>query len=239
MIRNCNDAVLRAKGLDDKYIILYQVWKELTEPKTLDSYQYRVMNTLSGILELSLVINQRLNSFTTTNHNVDDCKLELRKIISQDHILKLHYPVIWQRLNAHLGEKTESASQQRALRYQLEDCFSEIKKDYFRYLLEDLQDDIDNRVNEQIIKKAGQLISCCVTLGWSTQALNGLINKLLNSKNDATRWGIFKNSILSALSHSYTIYIPIKINPKPIAHFSKNALKENFHNQLADMGGNH
>lgn len=188
MIKNCNDLRLIEKGIDDKYILLYQVWKELTEPKTLDSYQYHIINTLSGMIELTSVINQRISSFTNSNHNIDDCKLELKRIISCDSTLKKHYPVIWQRLLTHLSEKTETPSQQRALRYQLDYCYSEISGQYFKNLVKDLQEDIDNGNNEQVIVKAGQLISCCVTLGWSTKALNILIDSLIESKNDSTKW---------------------------------------------------
>lgn len=236
MIKNCNDNNLRVKNIDDKYFLLFQVWKELTEPKTLDTYQYRLMNTISGIQELTLVIDQRINLYNSTNHNVDDCKMELRNIIQHDMTLKKHYPTIWQRLVAHLSEKSETPSQQKALRHQLDYCYSELSDHYFEYLLVDLYDDIINLDEKSVIRRTNQLISCLVTMGWSTQGLSGVVNDLYDSSNDSTKWNIFKSHLLSNQQHSFNVYIPIKVSPKPVAHCTKDYLKEKFYLQLEDMG---
>lgn len=238
MIKNCNDQNLKIKNIGEKYFLLFQVWKELTETKTYDSYQYRIMNTLSGINELALVINQRLNLFANTNHNIDECKLELRKIISNDITLKKHYPGIWMRLVAHLSEKTDSPSQQRALKYQLDYCYNEIIGSYFEYMVVDLEEAINNSDNVAIVTVAGQLISCCVTKGWSTQSLNRIINDLYESAIDSSKWEMFKQNILNNQNHNYEIYIPIGISPKITTNISKTALRENFHNELRGLGIN-
>lgn len=76
MKSNTNDRELIGKNIDDKYILLYQVWKELTDFRTLDSYQYRIMNTLSAMNELADVLNSRLSRMHNSNHNIDECKAE-------------------------------------------------------------------------------------------------------------------------------------------------------------------
>lgn len=70
------------------FIFFFQVWKELTERKTLDSYQYRVMNSLDVLKELNNVISGTLNGMYTTNHNIDDCKAEAQEIIGTDSVIK-------------------------------------------------------------------------------------------------------------------------------------------------------
>lgn len=236
MLKYCNNDILNSKNIDRKYMLLYQVWKELTEQKTLDTYQYRIMNTLSGMRELNLVIEQRLNNLSTSNHNINDCKQELSQIIRTDDTLEKHYPTIRQRLLAHLGEKTDTPSQQRALHHQLMYCYNEIHEHYFEKLFEDLENDILEDNSEKIIIKAGRLISNCVTIGWSTQTLHRIINDLNESATDTNRWDIFKNHLLKRKNYSYTIYIPIKSKPKPIGPFSKNQLRDRFHQELKDMG---
>lgn len=52
MIKYCNNLDLEKKNIDSRYYLFYQVWKEFTEVKTLDSYQYRLMNVISAINEL-------------------------------------------------------------------------------------------------------------------------------------------------------------------------------------------
>ena len=44
MLKECNDAVLINDGLDPQLVLFYQVWRELTETKTFDTYQYKSIN---------------------------------------------------------------------------------------------------------------------------------------------------------------------------------------------------
>lgn len=67
MLKGHNNQELDNKGIDSKYYLLFQVWKELTERKTLDSYQYRIMNSLEALRELSSVIGYKLNRYNNTN----------------------------------------------------------------------------------------------------------------------------------------------------------------------------
>ena len=182
------------------------------------------------------MVDQRIKLYTSTNHNVDDCKMELRNIIRHDMTLKKHYPIIWQRLISHLSEKSETTAQQKALRHQLDYCYSELMDHYFEYVLEDLCDDIIKPDEKSVIRRTNQLISCLVTMGWSTQALSGVVNDLYDSRNNSEKWNIFKAHLLSNQQHSFNVYIPIKVSPKPVAHYAKPLLKEKFHRQLEDMG---
>ena len=44
MLKECNDAKLIAAGLNPKFVLFYQSWRELTETKTFDTYQYKSIN---------------------------------------------------------------------------------------------------------------------------------------------------------------------------------------------------
>ena len=87
MTKNCNDLDLTGNGVDSKFILFYQLWKELTDKRTLDSYQFRIMNTLSVLKELKKVIEQRLKRYHNSNHNIDECKKEAQAIIKDDLVL--------------------------------------------------------------------------------------------------------------------------------------------------------
>ena len=50
MLKECNNQDLDRNEISGKYYLFFQVWKELTERKTLDSYQYRIMNSLEALI---------------------------------------------------------------------------------------------------------------------------------------------------------------------------------------------
>lgn len=49
MIKNHNNADLEVNDVAPEYYLMYQLWKELTAKKTLDTYQFRLMNTISSL----------------------------------------------------------------------------------------------------------------------------------------------------------------------------------------------
>ena len=71
MIKTCNNADLENREIAEQYYLLYQVWKELTEARTLDSYQYKVMNTLSALRELNTVVEQYLKHYHNSLENIN------------------------------------------------------------------------------------------------------------------------------------------------------------------------
>lgn len=211
MIKHCNNLELKKKNIDPAYYLFYQVWKEFTEVKTLDSYQYRLMNVISSVYELKNVIENKLKNYYTTDHNIDVCKMETANIIGKDTILKKYYPVIWNRLMSHLQGKTDNESKQRALLYQLSYCINIIEKEYFKNLLEDLKTDISSENNEEIINKTNSIISICIYKGWSITALYNIIDVLYGSKNDILKWELLESKLLDSAEETYVVIIPLKI----------------------------
>lgn len=211
MKNNTNNDELLQKDIADKYLVLYQVWKELTDFRTLDSYQYRIMNSLSAIIELVEVLNNRLRRVHTSNHNIMECKAETLGIIKVDPVLKKHYFTYWNTLINHLSEKAETDAQQRALRYQLEYIYNQIAVGYLEKLISELEDSLDNGDVNRIIENANRVVSCCVTRGWSTTALYDFVDILIDSKSDNCKWEIFKGKILKDQPEEYHVLIPMKV----------------------------
>ena len=211
MKNNTNDDVLLQRGIDEKYLLLYQVWKELTDFRTLDSYQYRIMNSLSAISELVDVLNNRLRRVHTSNHNINECKAETMGIIKEDPVLKKHYFTYWNTLISHLAASAETDAQQRAMRYQLEYIYNEIAIGYFEKLVDELESSLNNGDIRGIIENANRVVSNCVTRGWSTTALYDFADILANSKNDSSKWYTFKEKILKKEPDEYHVLIPLKV----------------------------
>ena len=211
MKSNTNNLELAQRNIDSKYWVLYQVWKELTDFRTLDSYQYRVMNSLSAISELVNVLNNRLSGIDISKHNVDECKAETMGIIKEDLVLKKYYPVYWNILISHLSAKTETDAQQRALRHQLEYIYNQMAADYFEKLVDELEESLECGDIRSIIKNAGQVVSNCVTRGWSAAALYDFADILADSQVHNIKWDIFKEKVLKNLPDEYHVLIPLKV----------------------------
>ena len=165
MKNNTNNDKLLQRAIDEKYYVLYQVWKELTDFRTLDSYQYRIMNSLSAINELVDVLNNRLRRVHTSNHNINECKAETMGIIKDDPVLKKHYFTYWKTLINHLSSSAETDAQQRALRYQLEYIYNEIASEYLEKMVDELENSINAGDIRTIVENANRVVSVLHVVG--------------------------------------------------------------------------
>lgn len=236
MLKECNNHDLATKNIDEKYFLFYQVWKELTERKTLDSYQYRIMNSLDALRELNDVIGYKLNQYYNTNHNINECKAETKELIIKDGVIEKYYPCVWQQLVAHLSEKTETDAQQRALKYQIEYSYNILCQDYFKHLIDELGIAINDGNKAKIVELANMVISNCASRGWSTLALHGLSDILNESKLEQTKWEIFKNRLLTTTDENYYVYIPLKVKVKVTGAQPRGIAMDKVYNEIRDMG---
>lgn len=118
MIKYSNDDFLKRRfSIDDKNILFYQVWKELTNDKTIDTYQFHMMNTLSAIQELDSIIDQRLGGFINNDYSVNECREKLLRIAADDGVLKEFYPIIHNMLLDHLGKKLDTVEKYKSMKY--------------------------------------------------------------------------------------------------------------------------
>ena len=67
MLKRNNNADLIKLEIDEMYHLLYQTWKELTDRRTIGSYQYKIMNSISALRELYDVIGLTLDGTYSTN----------------------------------------------------------------------------------------------------------------------------------------------------------------------------
>ena len=236
MVKNCNNADLAENNVDSKYYLLYQLWKELTATKTLDTYQFRLMNTLSALNELEKVINQRLNRSHKDNHNIDDCKSETLEIIRDDLTLQEYYPVVRTRLLSHLSEKTDTDAQQRVLLHQLDYALKMLEPHYFENLIDSLKQSVENNDSFSVLTKTNQLVSCCSSMGWSNNALYSIIGTLSGSETDPSAWDKFKNKLCGAATEEYHILFPFKIRAINVPGQKKEAARERVLEEIKLMG---
>lgn len=236
MIKECNNHELDEKGIDSKYYLFYQVWKELTGKKTMDSYQYHIMNSLEALRELDMVIGQRLNRYHSTNHNIDECKAETIEIIGRDRVIRKYYPCIWSQLMTHLASTAETDAKQRALKYQIEYSYGILRDNYLQFLINELEEDLENSNKTNIINKTDMLISNCVSNGWSTLALANMVDILNDSKVDGTKWNTFKNRLLMSDEENYCVFIPVRINLKSTRSQTRQVALEKMYKEILEMG---
>jgi len=215
MLRGINNQDLTDAGLKETHILFYQVWKELTETKTFDSYQYKSINLLNGIRELIHNITSYLEGLSQTNHSIEALRQELLSIVNQDNVIAIEFPSLKNRLFQTLGKKYELNSQLKGLKYQLESYYLILKDRYDTGLIENLALAINNQ-STNLCGLTSQFISRCVDLGWSVRALSGKIDAL---KNEPAKSGDIKEflvKIINARKQAYDILLPfrLKVNPK-------------------------
>lgn len=235
MVKNCNNADLAENNVDPKYYLLFQLWKELTAKKTLDTYQFRLMNTLSSLKELMKVINQRLSRAHGSNHNIEECKGETLEIIRNDCVLQEQYPVVRTRLLSHLSEKTDTDAQQRVLLHQLDYALKLLEPHYFEKLVDSLKSSVDDNNSAAIMIKTNQLVSCCSSKGWSNEALYSVIGTLFGSKTDPAAWDNFKNKLCGVETEEYCILLPFKIRAINVPGQKKESAKERVLDEIKRM----
>ena len=212
MISNANDEKLILEGVSEDYIFFYQLWKELTYEKTMDSYQFRVMNILSVMDELSRVVQQRLGGLVKTSHNVQECRQEAIDIIRKDPVMKRRFSSIKGRMLSHLNTECESTAQLKALQYRLEIYYADLSETYMTNLIECIEEDIQTHDYKDLVLEINSLVSICVTTGWSSKALYGIADYL---KNETNPWQTFKDRLLNKDIDEYGVIIPLKVKLIP------------------------
>ena len=236
MVKNYNNDDLLNKNVAEKYYLFIQVWRELTERKTMDTYQYRIMNTLSIVRELSRLIEIRLSQIVTNNFNIDECRNEAKGIVQRDMVLSHFYPSIYRRLLGHLNARIEKESDLRMMHYQIKYCYRNIEKDYITHSVELLKDFIDKKEGLGVVKLANSLVSICVDMGWSVQVLADMTSKLNNSMdNPDEKWDDFSKAITDQRVDRYIVYIPIKIHSSLITGTNKTLIYDDISTYVSNV----
>lgn len=236
MLKNMNNDVLAEKSICENYYLFYQIWKELTDRRTLDSYQFRVMNSISILTELNNIILFQLEGAPKQNHHIKECCLEAQEIIQSDVIIKKHFRTHWNKLLNCLNKKIDSTASLRSLHYMIEYTYNALNPTYLPCLFSELEQAfIDNNYN-LIGRLTNAIVSYCVFIGWSHTALYSLIDLLEGSSKNPLKWSTFKESLLSPEDKTYKVYIPIKILPNPPAGTSRINFTKTVYSAITTAG---
>lgn len=207
MLRDKNNDKLQGRGIENQFFLFYQLWLELVNVKTLDTYQYKVLYSIKAMDELVEVIENRLNGFYLTNHNIKACREETLEIVKNDLILKKYYSHQYNVLLSCLGKSYEKSNEQKFLKHKILSLKNTMSKDYFAYLSNDLLDAIKNQEKYKIVCLTNILVSYCIDMGWSPKALN---DKVQIFKEDGTieeKWRWFIESLGKNQQSQYCILI--------------------------------
>ena len=177
MLAGFNDRQLtRFKGINDEYIFFVQRWAEILESKTLDMYQYNILNSCVACDELFDVVEKTMAGLFTSRQNVDDCKAEALCLVKDDFVLQKHNRPLQTTLLRILGSKIDSKSKAEApeeknsgfytslnrLKFQLKSPLKHLKNHYMDYVLLELKEAIDTNDFLCVNKCVGILASQCI-----------------------------------------------------------------------------
>lgn len=226
MINNYNDDTLRNIGIKDEYFLFCQLWKELTDERTFDSYQFKSFNIINGIDELIHNIDSFLNGLVATTHSICSVSEEVIKYINRDPVLSKRFFTIRNLLLKVLCNKHETPNELKALRYQLELYGKELTSNYDDALIEILTQSIEAQDNNATITLTASFISRCIDLGWSSKALFSKLD--LSYGKDLKD---FLKKIINYPKQTYVFLFPFRkieiIPPKgKTKEASKNYVKE-------------
>jgi hypothetical protein len=228
VLTGCNDTALRYKNVDDSIIFLYQRWQELLDSRTLDMYQYNILNSCEACNELLDVINKTLNGLLTSRQNVDDVKAEALEIIKNDDVIKKHDLALQNALLRIVSSKIESKQNNAnvedksgsyftslyRLKFQLESPVRMLNDRYMHYVLVEIKDNIAARDNEATERHLSLLVSQCISKGWSARGLLLLVSFFEGNGSFDEKWDKFCNSINPDSRRKFNIFYSVQFETR-------------------------
>lgn len=225
---NNNIPLIRYQNINEEYVFFIQRWREILESKTLDMYQYNILNSCVACDEFADVIEKTLNGVFTSRQNVDDCKAEALEIVKEDFILEKHNKPLKNTLLRILSSRIDSKSKSENLddkngnfytslnriKFQLMDPLRKLKRHFLEYILEDLKEAIDDSNNEIVDTCIGALVSQCIFQGWSAKGLTSLSQFFETTESSTIKWQNFSEKIKTDTFGNFEIYCSIKIESR-------------------------
>lgn len=210
MLKNYNNDYFRNKGItQDGVIIFLQRWLEIFEPRTLDTYQYSIINIIAGMKEYLDVIDKTLDGSFLTNDNVESCRLELLRTFNEDDIVNKYMNSLCNRIKCHLGNVIKKDEKSKLLRAKSEISYALklIEPRYQQLVMDELLDDIKNLNFEKIQLHIKILASLCICKGWTPYGASTLVNRLFlldDNLDIETIWNKFSKELNK--EQKFTIY---------------------------------
>lgn len=209
MLKGNNNQQLIDKGIHEEVVPFYQIWQELVHKKTLDVYQYRVLNSLNALKELSDVLKKTLKGLFNSSANIDACKEEILYILNQDLIMQKHYKALLNRMRSSIGKPLKTDADKNRLLKQLEYSIREIEPCYLKFALENLKESIITKKIKETEFFANVVASQTVYNGWSTEALFELLRFFESEKTFEIQWRDFTSALLEKEKTRYDVLINV------------------------------
>lgn len=229
MLKNCNNKNLDYRGVNPELKFFYQRWQELLYERTLDMYQYNLLNSCVACIELTDVIDKTLSGLLTSRENVLDSQCETFQIIKNDETLKKYDRSLWVALMQILStkikmKKVDDSCNEREkdnfriillrLKYQLEGPCRSLKEKYLGYILDNLRGNILLQNKPGMQKLMCALISQCIYNGWSANALLELVKHFEGTKSLESKIESFIDAVSTNQMTCFEIYCSVKIETR-------------------------
>lgn len=209
MLGRSNDCHLTSRGIHEIIIPFYQIWQELVNEKTLDVYQYRVLNSLNALKEMSEVLKKTISGLFNSEANIEACREEVLYILKNDLVMEKHYKALHNRMRFAMGKKPKSPADNNRLLQQINYAIRELDNNYLKFSLEDLKNGIQNNRIEEIEFFANVVASQAVYNGWSTKALFELLRVFRNDKSFDVQWEEFSNTLMERVKTRFDVLINV------------------------------
>ncbi len=223
MLKGQNDRALIEKGINEQHIVFYQVWKELTEKKTFDTYQFKSMNIINGIQEVIENINHYLSGGSKSKLTLDISIQELQKIIKNDYVLRTDKVSVKNQLLSKLSKKPDTDYKLKALRSHLNFFLKEISSWYDKLLIDNICKCVGRNSIKEYIAMTSIFISRSCDLGWSVNALSRKVDQLTmdDSRSPEELLKAFLSKINNAKKQHYIVLVPFRLKVTPAAGKTK------------------
>ncbi|MDE3841057.1 hypothetical protein C0966_17485 (plasmid) [Bacillus methanolicus] len=204
-----NDSILKKNYQfeSEAQCLFIQKWRELLFYKTINSYQYKLRNIHSILLEIKDVINNiKLEIISISN--LKDLILETKKLLERDVVIKKHYKDLLGSLSSGLKPNISEKNELLKLEYRVNYALEIISYSYLDNIIRDLYQSImDNNIN--VIEPLTEILATqLINTGWSSRSLHRL-GKIIFLTNDGnnfeSKWDNFSKLIKSdkGLYHCY------------------------------------
>lgn len=230
MLAGSNNRALQYKKVNEELLFFYQRWSEMLESRTLDMYQYNILNSCVACIELADVIDKTLSGLLTSRQNVDDVKSEAFEILKADDVIEKYNKPLHNTLLRILSTKIDSKQRNEPiedknsafyislnrLRFQLKTPVRILKNNYMEYLLQELKADIDSKNYKQIERHMAMVISQCIQMGWSAKGLILLSKCFEGDLSLDEKWNCFTQRITVKADNNFEVYYSIKLEHEKV-----------------------
>jgi len=228
MLAGNNNRALQFKKVNEELFFFYQRWNEMLESRTLDMYQYNILNSCVACIELEDVIDKTLSGLLTSRQNIDDVKSEAFEILKADDVIEKYNKPLHNTLLRILSTKIESKQRGEPiedkngaffislnrLKFQLKTPVRILNDNYIEYLLLELKTDIDSKNYRQIERHVAMVISQCIHMGWSAKGLVLLSESFEGDLSLNDKWNSFSQKITIKADNYFEVYYSIKIETR-------------------------